>query len=127
MNTHCVRFGNCCHLYQHWFGSDELSTVTDARGRFPSGDFGVASSFYSRQSKVIKNVCEKILALVAVHGGAPFLSDFNSFFDPSFVFVLLRAYDLRLVPTNHMVIRTLYDRKVRIVTEEGDRIEEGYP
>ena len=27
MNTHCVRFGNCCQLYQHWFGSDELSTV----------------------------------------------------------------------------------------------------
>ena len=20
MNTHCVRFGSRCHLYQHWFG-----------------------------------------------------------------------------------------------------------
>ena len=69
----------------------------------------VASVFSNRWSwsrwyqKLIKNVSEMILSIVSVHSLAPPLSDFYCLFDPSFVYILLRAYDLSLFPTNNMI------------------------
>ena len=48
-------------------------------------------------------MCEMVLALVPVHGVALSFPDFDSLFDPTFIFVLLRAYDLALFPAYYMI------------------------
>ena len=48
-------------------------------------------------------MCEMVLALVPVHGVALSFPDFDGLFDPTFIFVLLRAYDLALFPAYYMI------------------------
>ena len=43
------------------------------------------------------------MALVPVHGVALSFPDFDCLFNPTFVFILLRAYDLALFPSYHMI------------------------
>ena len=77
-----------------------LSTAT-VEGFLLAADLELPAWFFSRQ--FIINVSEVILALIAIHDGAPPFSDLHCFFDPALVIVRLRVYNLGLTPSYDVV------------------------
>ena len=61
-----------------------------------------------------------VLALVAVHGGVPPLTDLNGLLYPAFISVLFKAYYFTLVPAYYMIVLNYYvvcDCRLKCIVE----------